>query len=107
MPGFLLHVGATVLCEHGGEAEPMIPDFRVTVSGMQVAFQASPHVIAGCSMPPPIAGNGPCVIAFWETAAERVTSMGIPVLLFDSQATCLITGTPLNIVSTQERVKGI
>ena len=30
MPGFLLHVGATVLCAHGGQAQPTVPNPRVT-----------------------------------------------------------------------------
>ena len=33
MPGFLVHVGATVLCSHGGQAQPTVPNPRVTVSG--------------------------------------------------------------------------
>ena len=33
MPGFLLHVGATVLCAHGGQAQPTAPNPRVLVSG--------------------------------------------------------------------------
>ena len=32
MPGFLLHVGATLLCAHGGQAQPTVPNPRVTVS---------------------------------------------------------------------------
>ncbi len=31
MPGFLLHEGATVMCLHAGQAEPTVPDPRVTV----------------------------------------------------------------------------
>ena len=31
MPGFLLHVGATVLCAHGGQAQPTVPNPRVLV----------------------------------------------------------------------------
>jgi hypothetical protein len=38
--------------------------------------------------------------------AVRVTAGGLPVLLQDSQAICAPTGTPLNIVMTQVRVKG-
>lgn len=107
MPGFILHLGAEVMCAHGGQAEPLVPDPRVTVSGMPIAIQASPHVIAGCSLPPPPAGAGPCVLGIWETAAMRVTSMGIPVLLFDSMSTCVVSGTPLEVVETQMRVKAI
>jgi hypothetical protein len=37
----------------------------------------------------------------------RVTSNGLPVLLQDSQAICAPTGTPLVILTTQVRVKGM
>ena len=33
MPGFLIHVGASVLCSHGGQAKATAPNPRVTVSG--------------------------------------------------------------------------
>jgi hypothetical protein len=36
----------------------------------------------------------------------RVLAGGMPVLLQDSQAICTPTGTPLNIILTQMRVKG-
>ncbi|HEY0063208.1 MAG TPA: PAAR-like protein [Telluria sp.] len=106
MPGYLLHMGATVLCAHGGQAQATAPNPRVTVSGQAVVTQSAPHMVAGCTMPPPTAGNGPCVTAQWVTGALRVKAGGMPVLLQDSQATCVPTGTPLNIVVTQVRVKG-
>jgi hypothetical protein len=37
----------------------------------------------------------------------RVTSMGQPVLLQDSIATCIPTGTPLLISGVQPRVSGM
>ena len=104
MPGTIVHLGATVLCAHGGQAIPIVPSTRVFVSSMPVAIQASPHAIAGCAVPPPPAGNGPCVTAPWTTGATRVTTMGIPVLVQSSIAICVPTGTPLTIVSTQTRV---
>jgi hypothetical protein len=55
-------------------------------------------------MPPPIAGNGPCVTAQFITAALRVQVMGQPVLLQDSQSVCVPTGTPLLPVVAQTRV---
>jgi len=103
MPGFILHAGATVLCSHGGQAQPTSVSPRVTVSGQPIAT-LGPYAIAGCALPPPPAANGPCVTAQWITAATRVTSMGMPVLLFDSQAICAPTGTPLIIAATQPRV---
>jgi len=107
MPGTLLHVGATVLCAHAGQAQPTVPNPRVTVSGMPTVTLASPYVIAGCVLPPPPAGNGPCVTAQFVSAATRVTSNGQPLLLLDSQAICAPTGTPLIIAATQTRVTGM
>ncbi len=106
MPGFLLHVGATVLCSHGGQAQATVPNPRVTVSGQPTVTMSGPYVIAGCALPPPPAANGPCVTAQFVSSATRVISNGQPLLLFDSQATCVPTGTPLMIVQTQTRVTG-
>ena len=106
MPGFLLHVGATVLCAHGGQAQPTVPNPRVLVNGQPTVTLASPYVVAGCAMPPPPSGNGPCVTAHFVSSATRVLSNGQPLLLLDSQAVCVPTGTPLMIVQTQTRVTG-
>jgi len=93
-----------VLCSHAGQAMPTVPDPRVLVSGMPVATLAAPWVVAGCAMPPPIAGNGPCVTAMWSIGAVRVTSLGQPLLIMTGLATCVPTGTPLIPVSAQMRV---
>ena len=106
MPGFLLHQGATVQCSHAGQAQPTATNPRVTVSGQDTVVSTAPYTISGCTLPPPNAGNGPCVTAQWTSAATRLTSDGQALLLFDSQATCTPTGTPLLIVSTQTRVTG-
>lgn len=106
MPGFLLHFGATVLCSHAGQAMPAVTNPRVLVGGLPTVTIASPYMVAGCTMPPPIAGNGPCVTAMFITSAVRVTSGGLPLLLMDSQSIAAPTGTPLMIISTQVRVKG-
>jgi uncharacterized Zn-binding protein involved in type VI secretion len=106
MPGFLLHVGATVMCIHAGQAQPTVPNPRVRVGGQPVVNQTSHYTVAGCPFPPPPAGNGPCVTAQWVTAAVRVRSNGVPVLLQDSQAVCAPTGTGLIVLVTQMRVRG-
>ncbi len=106
MPGFLLHAGATVLCAHGGQAQPTAPNPRVLVSGQPIVMQPSPHAIAGCPFVTPAGNPLPCVIAQWITGAVRVTSNGMPVLLMDSQAVCIPNGTPATIVVTQTRVTG-
>jgi hypothetical protein len=105
MPGPLLHLGATVLCSHGGQAMPTAPNARVLVSGQPVSTMAAPYTVAGCAFVPP-AGNGPCVTAQWVVAATRVLAGGQPVVLLDSQAICTPTGTPLLAVMSQTRVIG-
>ena len=107
MPGYLLHVGATVICAHGGQAQPSSPNPRVKVMGQPVVAQVFPYTVVGCSNPPPPANIGPCVMAQWVSAATRVKVMGQPVLLQDSKAVCTPTGAPLNILVTQMRVKGM
>ncbi len=104
MPAPVLHMGATVLCAHGGQAMPTAPDPRVMVSGMPVATLSAPWVVAGCAMPPPPAGNGPCVTAQWVVGAVRVTSLGQPLLIMTGMAMCVPTATPLMPVSAQVRV---
>jgi hypothetical protein len=106
MPGFVVHVGSTVLCMHGGQAQPVAPFPRVTVSGMPIATMLSPYAVAGCAFVPP-AGNGPCVMAQWLVGATRVFAGGAPVLLQTSQAMCAPTATPLAILLTQTRVAGL
>ncbi len=54
MPGFLLHVGATVLCAHGGQAQPTVPFPRVTVGGQPVVTQTAPYVDCRMSFPSPV-----------------------------------------------------
>jgi hypothetical protein len=102
-----LHVGATVLCAHAGQAQPTVPNPRVLVGGQPTVTMTTPYVVAGCAMPPPPGGNGPCVTATWVTSATRVFSNGVPLLLMDSQAICAPTGTPLLPTVVQPRVTGM
>lgn len=104
MPGFLVHVGATVLCSHGGQAQPTTPNARVLVNGTPTALITAPYVVAGCTFPPPPAANGPCITAQWTTGTTRVLSNGQPLVVQSSTAICAPTGTPLMITVTQTRV---
>jgi hypothetical protein len=107
MPGFLVHVGAQVTCAHAGQAQPTQPNPRVTVMGQPTVTIVAPYVVAGCVMPPPIAGNGPCVSAQWLSGSTRVTSNGQPLVVLSSTSICAPTGTPLLILATQTRVTAI
>ena len=106
MPGFILHLGATVLCAHGGQAQPTVPDSRVLVSGQPIVTLSAPHAIVGC---PFVAGSvaSPCVTAQWTVGATRVTATGVPVLVQSSQAVCAPNGAPVTITVTQTRVSAL
>lgn len=106
MPGYLLHVGATVLCSHAGQATPLSFEAKVTVGFQPVVTLSSNYAIAGCSLSPPPTANGPCATAVFTSAATKVTAMGRPVLLQDSQSTCAPTGTPLSVTQVQSKVSG-
>ena len=107
MPGFLLHLGATVQCAHAGQAQPTVTNPRVTVSGQPIVTQPSPYTVAGCPFTTPAGSPLPCVTAQWVSASTRILANGMPVLLMDSQAICTPTGTPLVIAATQTRVTGM
>jgi hypothetical protein len=75
--------------------------------GQPTVAMTAPYQVAGCSLPPPPGGNGPCVSALWTTGSTRVTSNGQPLLVLSSLATCAPSGTPLLILATQTRVTAI
>jgi hypothetical protein len=102
MPGFLIQQGATVMCIHGGQAMPLVPNPAVTLEGMPSCLLPDPWSVAGCpGIPPTIP---PCVMASWVVGTVRVTSYGQPLLVQSSQAVCTPTGTPLLPIVTQVRV---
>jgi uncharacterized Zn-binding protein involved in type VI secretion len=106
MPGFLLHLGATVMCMHGGQATPTAPNPRVLVNGQPVVTQTAPYIVSGC--PFNVSGApSPCVTGQWITGSMRVLAGGLPVLLQDSQAICTPNATGLIIAVTQTRVFGM
>ena len=107
MPGFLVQMGAQVLCSHGGQATPTVPNPRVTLGGAPSVLVTSPCVIAGCALPPPLAANGPCVTGQWLTGTTRVTSNGLPLVVQSSSSVCAPTGTPMLIVAPQARVSAV
>lgn len=106
MPGFLLDASSIVTCSHGGTAQAVGPNPRVIVSGSPTVTMTTRYVVDGCAFPRPPAGNGPCAAARFITAAARVTSNGQPLVLADSRAPCVPTGTLLVVVATQKRVAG-
>lgn len=102
MPGSIVHLGATVLCAHGGQATPTVPFPRVLVGGQPVTTLSTPYVVAGCPFPP--VSGGPCVTAQWVVGATRVLAGGTPVVVQSGTAVCVPTGTPLLPIVVQPRV---
>ncbi len=107
MPGFLLHSTAIVKCAHGGMATPGATFPKVLVGGLPIVLITAPYQVAGCPLPPPPAGNGPCATGKFSIGSTKVLANGLPVLLLDSKALCVPTGTPLVPSLTQTRVAGI
>ena len=104
MPGFIRHAGATVICFHAGQAQPTAVNPRVLVGGQPTVTLSAPYVIAGCGLTG--SPNPPCATAQFVSSATRLLSGGVPLLLQDSQATCVPTGTGLQILVTQVRARG-
>src|SRR5688500_7671759 len=102
MPAPVLHLGATVLCSHAGQATPMAPFPRVTVSAQPVVTLTSPYAIAACALTG--TSTPPCVTGQFVMGAVRVLAGGAPVVTIASQSVCVPTGTPMLPVMAQTRV---
>lgn len=105
MANFVLHLGATVSCGHGGVAMPLAPNPRVLVGGQPVVTMAGGYAIDHCPLPP--TGNGPCVTGRFTTASTRVRVAGSPLVLKDGVLVCAPTGAPLLVTAMQMRVTAV
>lgn len=101
MPAPILHLGATVLCTHAGQATPLAPFPRVLLSGQPVVTLTSPYAIAGCALTG--TPNPPCATAQWVVGAARVMAGGAPVVTMAGASVCVPTGTPLQPLMAQTR----
>ena len=101
MPAPILHLGATVLCSHAGQATPLAPFPRVLVSSQPVVTLTSPYAIAACALTG--TPNPPCVTGQFVVGAARVLAGGAPVVTMVGSSVCVPTGTPLLPVVSQVR----
>ena len=102
MPAPILHLGATVLCAHAGQATPVATFPRVLLSGQPAVTLTSPYAIVGCGLtgtPTP-----PCATGQWIVGATRVVAGGVPVVTMAGTSVCVPTGTPMTPVVAQTRV---
>lgn len=97
----ILHVGATVLCTHAGQATPTTPFPRVLVSDQEVVTVNTLWAISGCALSG--TSTPPCVIGQFVMGATRVFAGGLPVATLAGASTCTPTGTPACPVSAQVR----
>jgi hypothetical protein len=113
MPGFLIHVGATTICPHGGQISIASTNTRVFVGSKQqpVAIQSDTFNVAGCAFTVPTGKPQPCVTVKWLVAATRIMVGGKLVVLQNSVGVCQsadqIPQGPPNVAMTQIRVKGV
>jgi hypothetical protein len=117
MPGAILNQGSIVQCAHAAPAQPTPSPQRVSILSQPVVTLATVYVISGCTnnsappnpvqAPPAPPPPYPCASASFTSAAKRVTTMGVPLLLLDSQALCTPTGREARPVQAQPRVQGI
>ena len=108
MPGFLYHVGAQMMCPHGGQVTTISSNVRVLVSSQPVATIADTSLVAGCAFAP--VKPQPCVRVQWLVPAVRVMVGGQPALLQTSPGLCLSAeqipqGAPIPVAG-QMRVRG-
>jgi hypothetical protein len=103
MPGFVVHLGATVICAHAGQAVPTAPNPRVLVSSQPVSTLSSPYVVAGCGLTG--SPNPPCVTGQFIVGATRVLVAGARLVIQGSASVCAPTGTPLQVLVAQTRVR--
>src|SRR5438874_13767630 len=110
MPGFLLHVGATAMCPHGGQVSIISSNTRVLLGGQPAATLSDTYLIAGCPFTVPPGKPQPCIKVQWLVPATRVLVNHQPAILQTSTGLCLspeqIPQGPPNVVVTQVRVRG-
>ena len=108
--GFLLNVGSSIMCPHGGTALAIAVSHRVLVERSPAITLADSLIVAGC---PFCIGcvPSPCIMVKWLRPSRRVFVEGRPAILHDSTGICqnaegIPQGPPI-IVITQYRVKGV
>jgi hypothetical protein len=111
MPGYILHVGVTSICPHGGQVTIITTNGRVFLGGQPAATQSDTYTVTGCAFTVPPGKPQPCILVRWMVPAMRVHVGGSPVILQDSTGICQspeqIPQGPPTVITSQVRVKGI
>jgi hypothetical protein len=111
----LVHVGAIVICPHGGPVAIKSTNTRVHVGSQPVTIESDTYTVnTGCTFTVPGPKPQPCGWGKWIVPAARVKVGGKRVILKTSTGMCYFgperseqfpQGQP-NVIMTQVRVRG-
>ena len=108
MPGFLMHVGAVVMCPHGAPAQIIPAQPRVLVTGQPVATMTGQMLVTGCPFTVPPGKPQPCFRVQWLMPSVRVLVSGQPAMLAPGPSLCQspdqIPNGPALVATVQPRV---
>jgi hypothetical protein len=111
MPGFLLHVDASVICPHFGKVNG-VPSFpKVLLSGQPALTAADKWRVKGCAFTIPPGKPSPCDVVRWTGPATKVLIGKEPAVLSLSTGMCFSReqapqGPPI-VVTSQVKVSGV
>lgn len=103
----LVNADSTVQCSHSGSGTATKKISKVKVKGAKLIPKGTKYSISGCSLPPPIAANGPCVMGqSGSKPLKKVKSGGKKLASKKTKWTCTPTGAKAKVADTQSKVKG-
>ena len=111
MGAYVLQLGCTIQCPHGGLTNVVTSNSRVKVGGNFALLVTDTFTITGCPFVTPGGNPHPCVTIQWQNEAKKVKVTGKPVLLQSSIGLCkaadqVVQGTAI-ITGFQTRVTGM
>lgn len=109
MSEFLVEVGATAMCPHGGPLQIVPTQAKVLVGGKPAATASDTFTVTGCAFTLPNGTPSPCVTATFRPAV-KVLLGGNPAVLKSAGIICqsgaqLPQGPP-SVTVTQLKVTG-
>lgn len=109
MGDFLVQVGASGMCPHGGPLQIVPSQAKVLLGGQPAATAADQFLIAGCAFTVPPGKPQPCVTAKFLPAVKVLLS-GNPAVLKSGAVICQsveqIPQGPPSVTVTQLKVTG-
>jgi hypothetical protein len=109
MSDFLVEVGATAMCPHGGPLQTVPTQAKVLLGGQPAATASDTFTITGCAFTTPEPRPSPCVTATFRPAV-KVMLGGNPAVLKSAGVICQsaeqIPQGPPSVTVTQLKVTG-